>query len=236
MDQAIIIIGGYNSVWTAYLKMARELENLTGLRAVGVPLLPWHWWSAAQAEDATITLRKVQGTVCWAQRKLGARRLILVGHSAGGLIGRLYLSEQPIWGTIYGGAEHVSELITLGSPHCAEQSSKVGWYLADEANRLSPGATYPGLVGYRAVAGRYCQGRENGNWKERRSFRNYSFFGGRGDAWGDGVVPVASAVLAGTDSLVLEGIAHSRKYGPNWYGATRAIIRSWWPDRAAGDP
>ena len=58
MKQAIIVVGGYNSLWPAYLKMARDLEDLTGLQAIGVPLWPWHWWAAGQAQDASNILQK----------------------------------------------------------------------------------------------------------------------------------------------------------------------------------
>ena len=51
MKQAIVIVGGYNSLWPVYLEPARSLEDVSGLPAVGVPLMPWHWWSAMQREE-----------------------------------------------------------------------------------------------------------------------------------------------------------------------------------------
>lgn len=229
MNRAIIIIGGYNSLWPAYLKMARDLEDVAGLRAVGVPLMPWHWWIAGRNQDATNVLTKLSETVLWARRRHGFDRFILVGHSAGGVVGRLYLSEQRVWGQIYAGVEHVDALITLGSPHCPNRGSTTGWFLADEANRLSPGPEYSGSVHYATIAGRYLRGCGTGNYRERRAFRSYRFFVGQGDVWGDGIVPISSAGLAQSMIQVLDGVAHSRKLDANWYGGSKEAIIRWWP-------
>ncbi len=229
MKRAIIIIGGYNSIWATYLRMARDLEDLTGLQAIGVPLMPWHWWSLGRTQDGTNLIQKLEETVIWARRRLRAHRFIFIGHSAGGIIARLYLHDGPVWGSLYLGVEHVTTLITLGSPHCSEKGPDTGWVLTDEANRLAPGTCHDGRVRYLAVAGQYMRGCENGSSVERRAHRAYHFFGGQGDVWGDGMVPVQSAQLDGAESLILDGVAHSRKFGASWYGGSKTIIRRWWP-------
>ena len=235
MKQAIVIIGGYNSIWTAYLKMARELQALTGLPAIAVPLMPWHWWRAERAKDATGVLQRLDETMAWARRRHQAGFNILVGHSAGGLIARLYLSDRPVWNRIYGGLEHVSMVVTLGSPHCNSMDHRTGWFLADEANRLAPGTPYAGHVRYHTVAGRYAFGDPSGKWGERRAHRSYAFFCGQGDTWGDGTVPLECACLDGAEGVVLSGVAHSRKNGAAWYGSSAEIIRRWWPDGVIHD-
>lgn len=230
MKQAILIIGGYNSIWTAYLKMARELQALTGLPAVAVPLLPWHWWQAERAKEAGNILQRLDGTVAWARRRHQAEDYILLGHSAGGLIARFYLSERPVWGKIYRGVERVSAIVTLGSPHCDPGEPATGWFLTDEANRLAPGTPYADRVQYRTVAGRSILGDASGAWRERRAFRSYAFFGASGDGWGDGVVPLSSARLDGAEAVILSGVTHSRKHGAAWYGSSSETIRRWWPE------
>ena len=231
MKLAIVIVGGYNSLWPAYLKMARTLEDISGLQAIGVPLMPWHWWAANQAENAGNILHRLYETVVWARRRLQADRFILVGHSAGGLIERLYLHDGPVWGRTYAAAEQVAAVITLGTPHCSARGTRTGWYLADEANRAAPGTPFAGQVRYLAVAGRFLPGAERGSYQQRRAYRNYRFFGATDGAWGDGVVPIECAKLAGAPALVLEGVAHSPKYGANWFGGSKTIIRRWWPQR-----
>ena len=231
MKQAIVVIGGYNSAWPQYLNMARHLEDVSGLEAVGVPLMPWHWWAANKKQEGGELLQKLEETVSWAQRRFGALRLTLVGHSAGGLLARLYLQEQPIWGHVYAGHEHVSRLITLGSPHCQDKGTTTDWFLTDMANTLAPGTPYADRIHYSAVMGRYLRGRGDGDRREQRAFRAYQFLGGEGAVWGDGIVPVAAGQLDGAETLILEGVAHSRKYDRNWYGGSRAVIRRWWLPR-----
>lgn len=233
MKRAIIIIGGFNSVWPAYLAMARDLEDISGLRTIGVPLMLWHWWQAGRSEDATNLLQKLEETVVWARRKYQAERFILVGHSAGGVLARLYLCEEPVWGQAYAGVEHVTAIITLGSPHCGDRGADTGWFLTAEANRLVPDTPYADRVQYRTIAGRYLQGRKEGSYRERRAFRAYLFMGAAGAVWGDGMVPLCCTGLAGVEPLVLDGVAHSAKIGRNWYGGSKQIIRRWWDDRGS---
>jgi pimeloyl-ACP methyl ester carboxylesterase len=235
MEQAIIVIGGYNSLWPAYLRMARDLEDLSGLQAVGVPLMPWHWQSATRKGDATGILEKLAATTLWARRRFKTDRFILVGHSAGGLIARLYLSDRPVWGHLYPGLDHVTMLVTLGSPHCSasrpgwSQGSSTNWFLVDTPNRVVPGATYADRVRYWTVAGRWIQGRPSGTRREQRAFQMYRGFNGYdGGVWGDGIVPVDCAHLSGADTLVLDGVAHSARSGRAWYGGSKPTIRRWW--------
>lgn len=227
MQPVIVLLGGYNSVWTAYLRAARHLEDISGLRAIGVPLLPWDWWQADRQQNAGPILVKLWDTVLWARRRLGAKQFILVAHSAGGLASRLYLSDQPVGGETYAGAGHVSTLIMLGSPHCA--GAGPDWYLAREANRIAPGATFANRLHYYAVAGQSVQGNAQGTLAERRAFRSYRYFSGKGEQMGDGVIPIDAAHLPGAENRILDNVVHSRKHGANWYLGSKAIIRQWWP-------
>jgi hypothetical protein len=145
------------------------------------------------------------------------------------VIGRLYLCDEPVWGTVYAGVQHVDSLITLGSPHGTWQRADAGWFLGDMANQKAPGAAYD-TVRYHPVVGRYIQGRRDGTHKEQRAFHLYRTIGGQGDVWGDGMIPVESAGLDDVRPLVLDGVAHSGKVGRQWYGASAAIIRRWWLD------
>jgi len=229
MKQAIIIVGGYNALWIAYLGMARHLEDVSGLPAVGAPLAPWDWFRLRWTKDGSHMMRKVRETVDWARRKLQAERFVFVGHSAGGLLGRLYLHDGPVWGERYAGVGHVDTLITLGSPHCPDKGTRTGWHLTDEANRLVPGAPYADRVRYVTVVGRAVEGHPLGNHGQRRAFHGYQYFSPWNDTWGDGIIPLSCAQLDGAETVVLEGVTHSRKYGRDWYGASREIVRRWWP-------
>lgn len=43
----------------------------------------------------------------------------------------------------------------------------------------------------------------------------------------DGLVPVASALLAGSLPLVLPWVAHGGAFGKSWYGSA-AVVEQWW--------
>lgn len=241
MNEAVIVIGGYNSIWPAYLKLARCLEDFGRRPVVAVPLLPWHWWAATRDKDATHILHRLAETISWARRRLHASSFALVGHSAGGLVARLYLSEEPVWGHTYTGVDHISSIVTLGSPHCGNRlpdpnTDLAGnWFLVNEANRLVPGATHGGRVRYLAVAGRFVLSKEDGTYSERRAHRYYSIMNGQdGSEWGDGIVPVRCAQLEGAGKLVLDGVSHSTRFGRPWYGGSRQVIQRWWRPEASG--
>jgi hypothetical protein len=56
---------------------------------------------------------------------------------------------------------------------------------------------------------------------------------GRGDTWGDGIVPVESALLRGSRQMVLEGVGHFSGFGARWYG-DRDVILLWMEKALAG--
>jgi hypothetical protein len=45
---------------------------------------------------------------------------------------------------------------------------------------------------------------------------------------GDGLIPLASALLPGAGQLVLDDAAHGQGIGRDWYGSERFVDR-WWP-------
>lgn len=236
MKHAIVIIGGYQSLWPQYRGLARALTDVTGRPVVCVPTMPWDWWSAIRRQSATHIMQKVERTVNRVRGNHASGRVTLVAHSAGGLIARLFLADQPAWGRHYAGLECVDALITLGTPHCCSrrpaETEQPGtlWFLVDLANRLVPGATYADRVRYRAVAGSLIQGRADGSPSERRAYLCYQFFGPQaGETWGDGAVPIECARLQGAENLVLADVSHSQKYGRRWYGGSKEIVLRWWP-------
>lgn len=230
MDRLIVIIGGFNSSWPLYLAPAQHLEMATGYRAVAVPILPWHWWAAGRREDASSLLHKLDRTVEWARRRYGVERCILVGHSAGGLLTRLYVADGTVWDQPQRRADRVEAIYTLGSPHCEQQGTHTNWYLNSLANQVAPGAPHCDTIAYRAVAGSAVQGRLNGSSRERWAYRTYNAFAGQGDLWGDGTVPVGCAHLRGAENITLEGVGHSLRFGylGCWYLSSPDVIRRWW--------
>jgi hypothetical protein len=96
-----------------------------------------------------------------------------------------------------------------------------------------PGAFFAPRVAYLSVAGRAVRGDRSGSVTERIAARAYARLGGNAGAWGDGLVPVSCALLAGAAHLVLDGVGHAPPWPGPWYGTPR-VVREWWA--AAGRP
>jgi hypothetical protein len=52
---------------------------------------------------------------------------------------------------------------------------------------------------------------------------------GYGRVTGDGVVPVESALLPASETLVFDDLYHSEYFG-RWYGSDRETVERWWPE------
>jgi triacylglycerol esterase/lipase EstA (alpha/beta hydrolase family) len=163
------------------------------------------------------------------KEQLKGKKVVLIGHSAGGWISRVYLSSRSYGGKAYRGADYLHSLVTLGTPH---------------AN--APGPAFDGLawvneepVNVRAlsVAGRGFRGGEWGSLTQG----SYSFCcpnGSDGTCYdGDGVTPVFSSLaMEGSEPMVLEGVGHfpwsdvfgGKLVAPELYKAHKEQTRPWY--------
>ena len=174
---------------------------------------------------------EVAGAVDRALLGSSAKRVVLVGHSAGGLACRVFIGgEPPYGGRRYSGHRRVSRLITLGTPHATPFSGRFTGPIS-RVNGLFPGALHADSgLRYLSVAGDGVNGASS-----RRIQRRYENFVEDGETAGDGIVPVDAALLPGSETLVLDGLRHNRRLG-GWYGSDAATVRRWWPeDSPAGD-
>ncbi|MGB3684148.1 MAG: hypothetical protein WA990_16845, partial [Rubrobacteraceae bacterium] len=82
---------------------------------------------------------------------------------------------------------------------------------------------------YRSVAGDAVDGNAS-----RKVRKRYGRMVEDGRVAGDGVTPVESALLPGSEAVVLDGVHHNRHVG-HWYGADRETVRRWWPEDLAAE-
>lgn len=207
--------------------MARILGELSGREVHVVPITPFDWALAWYRGYGQIVF-EVATTVDRALLGSGSGRVVLVGHSAGGILCRVYVGgDPPYGGRRYSGHRRVSHLITLGTPHDTPRVRTLAPIA--EVNELFPGALHaPAGLSYLSVAGAAVDGSRSGRARGR-----YERFVGDGRVRGDGKVPVSSALLKGSEELVLDGVYHGRLYGPpsgRWYGSDREIVERWWPE------
>ncbi|CAM9217953.1 unnamed protein product [Pylaiella littoralis] len=165
-------------------------------------------------------------------------RVILVAHSAGGWISRIYLSEARYDGRTYNASCLVNGLVTLGTPHVR---------LEDDFGRPRE---LPFSRNFKFVE-EFCVGEVGGDWEKRTPtaciggaalqgqsifrglykdlvYQSYELCCGDGSGMGDGITPLTSAFgMAGAQRYVeLEGVLHAAGLGGPWYGS-ESVIDSW---------
>ena len=224
---SIVILGGFASPSGIYTGFARALARHSCCPISIVDAETVDWLPSIAAVGWLILLNKLDRTV----RKAYAtnhKRVTLIGHSAGGVLARLYLGHLPFFGHRYDGKRWVEHVITLGSPHYNQQRWLHGGLMSRWTQKRYPDAYFAGEVRYTSVAGRAIQGQVNGSRREKLAYRSYRRLCRDGTQWGDGIVPVTSALLEGSDKIELERVSHFRGFGAPWYGDDEAI-RRWWP-------
>jgi len=219
----IVILGGFLSKSEHYNEMKAALAKITGRSVYTVPVKLCDWLRSISASGWGLILDKLDQIVKTALLDSGVDRVVLVGHSSGGVMGRLYLSPEPFRGRCYAGNESVQALITLGSPN----QNRKGSPMRLRVERLLPGAFFAPNVRYISVAGSAVLGRKRGSRKQRSAFRSYNTLSGKGQVWGDGLVPLPSALLEGACPIILEGVFHDPTRNRIWYGSKDAVL-DWW--------
>jgi len=232
-NQAIVILGGYLSNQSFYRGMSRSLRQLTGRPVWVVNVLLRDWLPFGTPAGMSYLLDKLRVTVDQARQATNGSKVTLIGHSAGGLLMRLYLGPDEFRGLRYAGVEHVDRLICLGSPHYNQGGWRSGGPVSRQIQERYPDACFSKEVQYTSVAGRWICGTNFGPLLAAWAYGRYRDFGGDGTAWGDGVIPVNSALLNGSIQLTIPDVSHSGYFGQLWYGSD-AIIPRWW-DAAQGN-
>jgi pimeloyl-ACP methyl ester carboxylesterase len=227
----IVILGGAFSWPGVYAGMRRTLEACAGVPVSVVPVHPADWAIAVTEYGWQRILRKVDREVRRMTADTGRPRVVLVGHSAGGVVGRLYLSPEPFRGDTYAGLERVAQLITLGSPNTNQRIGPMRRWV----DARYPGACFSPAVRYTSVAGRRLEGRRHGTPAQRAAHSAYRTLSGYGAVWGDGLVPVSVALLPGAGAVVLDDVGHGPVLSRPWYG-TAEIVRRWWAAAAGERP
>ena len=130
-----VIVPGYLADASAYGEAARALERALDARSVGragrarvdvVPLTTRDWWPTLAGGDFSRVARKIDAAVRKSWEEADGNRVVLVGHSAGGWLGRLYLGDERYAGETFGGRRYARALVTLGTPHASAEAYPFG--------------------------------------------------------------------------------------------------------------
>lgn len=238
----VLVLGGFLTAPPLYFPLrARLLER--GAAAVVIANVWTPDWLLAGARGlGPIVTRSGRalleaGRVSAASARSRGAPVLVVGHSAGGMSGRLLMSPEPFAGRRLNAWRRIGALATLGTPHRVADDGVIGHEVARiaaaHAARTMPGPFFAPRVGYLAVASRAVVGRPDGGLVERAAYATYQALlpqPGAEAIEGDGVVPVESALLDGAPSIILDDVVHGQGAPPMrpWYGSGEGLDR-WWP-------
>lgn len=240
----VLLLGGFLTAPPFYRPLVRRLRA-RGAASVTVANVWTPDWLLAGFFGLGPILRRADHALQRATAAAAASRasrgapLLVVGHSAGGMVARLLTSDTPIGGRRSAAAEAMGAIVTLGTPHRVDARGDLGRRLNAVAVRLAdravPGAFFAPRVGYLSVASRAVVGRPDGDGRARVAFRLYQGLRPRPGATaidGDGMVPVSAALLEGARHVILDDVVHGQGAGRPWYGTDRGLD-GWWPDALA---
>ncbi|MFN9623410.1 MAG: esterase/lipase family protein [Cyanobacteriota bacterium] len=224
--QPVLILGGFLITAEAYAPMVDTLARLTGQPVRLIPVSRLEWGLTVFPFAWARILDRVTTTAAALALDSPTGRITLVGHSSGGIMLRLFLSDLPFQGRVFGGRRLADRLICLGSPHTARKATP----LRALVDRDLPGAFHSDQVRYVSVAGAVNldaaagEARDTARRLAPAAYRNST---GNPDDQGDGLVPCTGALLGGSRPIVLEGVAHGGAFGPRWYGSPE-VVETWW--------
>jgi hypothetical protein len=237
----VLLVGGFLTMPGWYRPMVSALLDRGAADVVVSPIYTPDWVLCAArglgpvATRAGRALLSASGRSAASPASRGAP-ILLVGHSAGGMLGRLLTSPVPFEGRRFGAGGRIGALVTLGTPHLVGDEARWGSRVATSgarfANRHVPGACYAPTTGYLAVASRRVVGDERSDDPRSRSMRrlydDVHPTPSEPVVAGDGLVPVASALLPGARHLVLDDAVHGPGERFPWYGRSDHLD-AWWP-------
>ncbi len=227
-SQPILILGGFLISPEAYAPMVARLEQLSGQPVRLVPVGKPEWLLTVFAFAWARILDRVQATAVELARRSPTGKVTLIGHSSGGIMLRLFLDDAPFQGRCYDGKALADTLVMLGSPHTALKATVLRRMVAE---RL-PGCPFADRVRHVSVAGDLDL-QAASPMAQRLGPTAYRNSTGDPLDRGDGLVPVASALLEGSTPLVLPGVAHGGAFGTSWYGSPEVVER-WWTAAFSG--
>tara|TARA_Y100001968_G_C19382952_1_gene731289 strand:- start:100 stop:810 length:711 start_codon:yes stop_codon:yes gene_type:complete len=225
-NQPIVLLGGFLITDEAYLPIKKWVKtnmnlelNIVNVRKIDWLLTNWYFgWRKI--------LNRVDKEVQRLKSSSPTGKVTLIGHSSGGVMLRLYLGDKSTNIQAYNGLKDCNILITLGSPHQAIRATK----LRAMVDKMYPGNFYSKEVTYISVAGDLALGSNIAtSFSKKSAGKSYKAILGNEFKTGDGLVPIESALLKGSNKIILNDTAHSKFFGKYWY-CSEERIQNWWDE------
>jgi len=222
MQRAIVIIGGFSTSPGHYRKMAEQLMELTGLPVKVTPIAMTEWSSVVRRSGWVRLLQKLESTIAEAISESKCDKVVIVAHSLGGIVTRLYLSPHSTLAFTPKFVGQIERVITLGTPHRRGVVRRLtvwkglGECLAQDCMPV-PILSVVGVVDYSS----------RGRFANRTIGLRYRFHGADPLEAGDGIIPIDSAIYDPQRVLTIPNARHDFRIGHPWYGDPE-IVELWW--------
>ncbi len=235
----VLVIGGFITSPPTYAAFRRRLLARGAAHVEVANVWTPDWILAARRGLGPVATRcaravlHASATAAASSASRGAP-LLVVGHSAGGVMARVLTAREPFQGRRVAAAERFGAIVTLGTPHLVTGGgirNEAGGAAAAFIGEHVPGAFFSPRVGYLTVASRHVVGRPDGDRRSRTAYGLYQGLRpepGAPAIEGDGLIPVRSALVEGTRQLLLDDAIHGQGMREPWYGSD-GIIDRWWP-------
>ena len=157
----VLVAGGFLTTPGWYRPMADALRARGAADVVVARVYPPDWVLVAIRGLGPVVTRVGRALLEAGSRSRslaasGGAPILLVGHSAGGIVGRLLTSPEPFDGRRLAASVRIGALVTLGSPHQVGDDTRWGSRVAAAgvrvAHRPVPGATIAPPTPYLAGA------------------------------------------------------------------------------------
>ncbi len=219
----IIILGGFLITSEAYTPTKHTIENISGRKVYVVDVTRGDWFKSNSPEGWINILNKVKDKVAFALKETNSTKIDLIGHSSGGIMLRLYLSNESFKDVIFNGKSVTRNLITLGSPHQAVKATTLRKFVDEKY----PG-NYFANINYISIGGDVDIHSDKTSMLTKLIARNsYKSISGDKNENGDGLVPLSSSLLKNSQHIILPETVHGGIFGKNWYGS-HSKVREWW--------
>jgi len=220
----IIILGGFLITSEAYNPAKNIIENIFSRKVYVVDVTRRDWFKSSSPEGWINILNKVKAKVALALKETKAKKVDLIGHSSGGIMLRLYLSNEPFNNAIYDGKYTAKNLITLGSPHQAIKATALRKFVDEK---------YPGNffknINYVSIGGKVeINSNQTSILTKFIARDSYKSISGDKNASGDGLVPLSSSLLNNSQQIILPRTVHGGIFGKDWYCSPKKV-KEWWP-------
>ena len=216
----LVLLGGFLITSETYYEIKKTFEKNFSRKVYIVEISRMDWLKTNSIAGWSNILNKVDYCVKNVLKESTTRKIDLIGHSSGGVMLRLYLSKDKFNGKNYNGCEFTSNLITIGSPHQARRATSLRKFVDEKF----PGNFFK-EVNYISIGGELTVNSSESSFLTKAlAEKSYKSISGEKISTGDGLVPLSSSLLKGSQKIILPETSHSKIFGKNWYGINKRII------------